>query len=169
MAGADLPGTKKKTYTVRCVVEGRQFQQTLTSRKLADSFRSEMLTAVNDGRALRPARGRLGSLRLVGSTQRLSSVWSEATGGREDSGPKHRSGAGTRIVPTHAELVQLLRHHIDSFGVDARGHLFTAEWAGHSVHVLLKVYAKCLYGQEDAAKERIAQALGEDPGAARGP
>lgn len=35
-----------------------------------------------------------------------------------------------------------------------------AEWAGHSVHVLLKVYAKCIDGQEDVARRRIADALG---------
>jgi integrase len=35
-----------------------------------------------------------------------------------------------------------------------------AEWAGHSVAVLLRVYAKCLAGQEDAARHRIALALG---------
>lgn len=34
-----------------------------------------------------------------------------------------------------------------------------AEWAGHSVHVLLKVYAKCILGQEDAARLRIEAAL----------
>lgn len=34
-----------------------------------------------------------------------------------------------------------------------------AEWAGHSVHVLLKVYAKCIDGQDEAARRRIAQAL----------
>ena len=34
-----------------------------------------------------------------------------------------------------------------------------AEWAGHSVHVLLKVYAKCVYGQEEASRLRIAAAL----------
>jgi integrase len=34
-----------------------------------------------------------------------------------------------------------------------------AEWAGHSVHVLLKVYAKCIEGQDDAARRRIADAL----------
>ncbi len=34
-----------------------------------------------------------------------------------------------------------------------------AEWAGHSVAVLLQVYAKCLVGQEDAARRRIEQAL----------
>ena len=37
-----------------------------------------------------------------------------------------------------------------------------AEWAGHSVAVLLQVYAKCLAGQEDTARRRIAAALGDD-------
>ena len=36
-----------------------------------------------------------------------------------------------------------------------------AEWAGHSVNVLLKVYAKCIEGQDQAARRRIAEALGE--------
>ena len=35
-----------------------------------------------------------------------------------------------------------------------------AEWAGHSVNVLLKVYAKCIDGQEHLARRRIADALG---------
>ena len=35
-----------------------------------------------------------------------------------------------------------------------------AEWAGHSVNVLLKVYAKCVDGQDEAAKARIEAALG---------
>ena len=34
-----------------------------------------------------------------------------------------------------------------------------AEWAGHSLAVLLQIYAKCIAGQEDAARRRIAQAL----------
>jgi hypothetical protein len=34
-----------------------------------------------------------------------------------------------------------------------------AEWAGHSVHVLMRVYAKCVYGQEEAARRRIEAAL----------
>lgn len=33
-----------------------------------------------------------------------------------------------------------------------------AEWAGYSVNVLLRVYAKCVYGQEEAAKVRILNA-----------
>ena len=37
-----------------------------------------------------------------------------------------------------------------------------AEWAGHSVHVLMKVYAKCVYGQDEEARRRIERVLVED-------
>jgi hypothetical protein len=33
-----------------------------------------------------------------------------------------------------------------------------AEWAGHSVDVLLRVYAKCISGQQHDAKRRIEEA-----------
>jgi integrase len=36
-----------------------------------------------------------------------------------------------------------------------------AEWAGHSVEMLLRVYAKCLDGQDEIAKRRITAALHE--------
>jgi integrase len=39
-----------------------------------------------------------------------------------------------------------------------------AEWAGHSVEVLLKVYAKTLDGQQDEARRRIMGALGHRDG-----
>jgi integrase len=35
-----------------------------------------------------------------------------------------------------------------------------AEWAGHSVEVLLKLYAKCLDGQDEVARRRVLDALG---------
>ncbi len=38
-----------------------------------------------------------------------------------------------------------------------------AEWAGHSVAILLRVYAKCIDGQDQVAKRRIEEALC-DPG-----
>ena len=34
-----------------------------------------------------------------------------------------------------------------------------AEWAGHGVDVLLRIYAKCVEGQDEVAKRRIAAAL----------
>jgi integrase len=37
-----------------------------------------------------------------------------------------------------------------------------AAWAGHSVDVLLRVYAKCIAGQDDIARRRIEEALRSD-------
>lgn len=34
-----------------------------------------------------------------------------------------------------------------------------AEWAGHSVNVLLRVYAACVVGQDEGARQRVQQAL----------
>jgi len=34
-----------------------------------------------------------------------------------------------------------------------------AVWAGHSVDVLLRVYAKCIAGQEDVLRRRVEEAL----------
>jgi len=42
-----------------------------------------------------------------------------------------------------------------------------AEWAGHSVEVLLRIYAKCIDGQHEIAKRRIAEALRDDDSAAQ--
>jgi len=39
-----------------------------------------------------------------------------------------------------------------------------AEWAGHSLDVLLRIYAKCLIGQDELARRRIAYALHETNG-----
>jgi len=38
-----------------------------------------------------------------------------------------------------------------------------AEWAGHSVEVLLKIYAKCLDGEAAAVRQRVEEALGHRP------
>ncbi|WP_433556543.1 hypothetical protein ACQPWY_30875 [Pseudonocardia xinjiangensis] len=39
-----------------------------------------------------------------------------------------------------------------------------AQWAGHSVDVLLKVYAKCIDGGDVIARRRVMQALGHSDG-----
>jgi len=44
-----------------------------------------------------------------------------------------------------------------------------AEWAGHSVRVLLMVYAKCIAGQDEIARRRIDAALAADDEAAEAP
>ena len=39
-----------------------------------------------------------------------------------------------------------------------------AEWTGHSLNVLLRIYAKCLVRQDELAKHRINQALRDPTG-----
>lgn len=54
-----------------------------------------------------------------------------------------------------------LRHACLSTWLNAGVHApLVAEWAGHTVEVLLSTYAKCIHGQEAAARQRIAEALG---------
>ena len=54
-----------------------------------------------------------------------------------------------------------LRHACLSTWLNAGVHApLVAQWAGHTVEVLLSTYAKCIYGQEAAARARIAEALG---------
>lgn len=58
-----------------------------------------------------------------------------------------------------------LRHAAVSTWLNATGDpAQVAEWAGHSVNVLMQVYAKCISGRQEAAKRRIYDAtrpLGE--------
>lgn len=131
-------------------------------------------------------------------------------------GPKQREAGEVRPVPCSPELTRLFWEHLEEFGTDPEGRLFTgvrggplatityrrawtwareevlseaearsplakrpydlrhtcvstwlnagvsetlvAQWAGHSVAVLKKVYAKCLVGEEDRAKRQIEEA-----------
>jgi integrase len=86
------------------------------------------------------------------SSSTYTRVWRQA---RQDALSKAQQDSPLAKVPYH------LRHAAVSLWLNA-GVPATqvAEWAGHSLHVLLKVYAKCIDGQEDAARARIALALG---------
>ncbi|TYB71296.1 tyrosine-type recombinase/integrase [Nonomuraea sp. PA05] len=56
-----------------------------------------------------------------------------------------------------------LRHAAVSLWLNAGVHApEVAERAGHSVDVLLKIYAKCIDGQREIANQRIEKALGEE-------
>jgi hypothetical protein len=41
--------------------------------------------------------------------------------------------------------------------------LMWAVWAGHSVEILLKIYAKCLDGSAELLRRRVQAALGHGP------
>jgi integrase len=74
---------------------------------------------------------------------------------------------GTALTPTEyasplARRVYDLRHACVSTWLNGGvPPAQVAEWAGHSVAVLLRVYAKCIDGQDQIAKQRIENALRE--------
>jgi integrase len=58
----------------------------------------------------------------------------------------------TEVASPLAKRPYDLRHAVSTW-LDANvPPTQVAEWAGHSVNVLLRVYAKCVYGQDDVAR-----------------
>jgi len=56
-----------------------------------------------------------------------------------------------------------LRHACVTSWLNATGDpAQVAEWAGHSVNVLLRVYVRCIAGRDEIAKKRIDRALAEE-------
>lgn len=99
----------------------------------------------SDGRLFRTSRGR------PFSASAINSVWSNV---------RTLAFAPTQVVSPLAQTPYDLRHAAVSLWLNA-GVPATevAERAGHSVDVLLKVYAKCIDGQREIANQRIEAAL----------
>ncbi len=163
-----------------------------------------------------PATG-WGRLLIDVSRPEATRQWTDTGDAHEQRGLKHRGRDDVRPVPIPPALVEILRQHINQFGLGPDGRLFqserggvvastaytevwqearklaltpaqvvsplarrpydlrhaavslwlnagvpapeVAERAGHSVDVLLRVYAKCLDGHQKVANRRITDAL----------
>jgi integrase len=71
--------------------------------------------------------------------------------------PEHEyeSSVGRRVHDLrHTCLTTWLNHGIPPAQV--------AEWAGNSVDVLLRVYAKCIHGRDQLNRQRIEDAFRDD-------
>jgi integrase len=100
-----------------------------------------------DGRLLRGARGDRLSEDACGRAWRRARVAALST----------REAASTL-----AKRPYDLRHAAVSTWLNAGVQpTLVAEWAGHSVQVLLRVYAKCIEGQDAQSRKLIDGALGE--------
>jgi integrase len=99
-----------------------------------------------DGRLFRGARGGP----VPGA--RCGDVWREARKRALTPAEVGSPLAGTPYDLRHAAVSTWLNAGVPP--------TLIAEWAGHSVAVLLHAYAKCIVGQDEAARLRIAAALG---------
>jgi integrase len=105
----------------------------------------ETFEVAPDGRLFNTARGH------VVSTTAISQVWAEA---------RTLALTPAQVASPLAARPYDLRHAAVSLWLNAGVPApEVAERAGHSVEVLLRVYAKCLDGGEDTANRRISTAL----------
>ncbi|WP_239676254.1 tyrosine-type recombinase/integrase [Natronosporangium hydrolyticum] len=183
------------------------------------AMRPAEVIALRETDLVPPREGELAELVLNGSNPAVAAGWTDS-GRRGKRQLKHRSVKTTRVVPCVPELWELLRAHLETFGVAPDGRLFrgtrggpvpdsvysrvweqarglalspaevasplagrpydlrhaavsswlnagvdptqVAEWAGNSVNVLLRVYARCVVGRDRVARRRIAEALRPD-------
>lgn len=108
-----------------------------------------------DGRLFVTRRGP-GGVYMAASDRAVSNsaytrVWAKA---RQKALSAPQAASPLARVPYH------LRHAAVSLWLNAGvPPTQVAEWAGHSVHVLMKVYAACLDGQDVAARAKIDAAL----------
>ena len=160
-----------------------------------------------------------GRLTLAKAKPAAGRAWTDSGEVHDDRGLKHRSRKATRLVPIPPELVDLLRGHVERYGVGSDGRLFrsvnnnpihpstysrvwrraralgmppdvqltpllstpydlrhagisvrlyagvppkqVAEWAGHSVEVLQRIYSKVLDGFDDVWFAKIDQVLAQ--------
>ncbi len=99
-----------------------------------------------DGRLFRGERG--GPLPMITYTR----VWREARRLALTEEAQATPLAGRPYDLRHAAVSTWLMAGVDP--------VMVAEWAGHSLSVLMEVYAACLYGQDVVARRRVQEALG---------
>ena len=74
-------------------------------------------------------------------------------------GPPAAGSPARTATPVPCPAGDDLRHAAVSTWLNASGNpAQVAEWAGHSVDVLLRTYAKCIAGQQEEAKRRTLEA-----------
>jgi integrase len=99
--------------------------------------------------------------RLFGSMRTADGDLSDSVYGRVWAGAREAALTAGEASSPLARRPYDLRHAAVSTWLNAGvPPTQVAEWAGHSVAVLLRVDAKCLAGQEEAARRRVGQALG---------
>lgn len=71
-----------------------------------------------------------GRLILEKSRPEVNRRWTDTASAHDERGLKHRPATKTRRVPIPAELVAILRQHIDTFGIASDGRIFSSDRGG---------------------------------------
>jgi integrase len=126
----------------------------------AGSGARRAVSAAPDGASPKPrrrVRGEHDRGRLFGAMRAADGDLSDSVYGRVWSGARVAGLTPAEAASPLARRPYDLRHAAVSTWLNAGvPPTQVAEWAGHSLAVLLRVYAKCIAGQEDAARRRVA-------------
>lgn len=87
---------------------------------------------------------------------------SEPPGGRADNADSQRRAGSDRYVKARSTSSASRSTSFDRDN-DGVGCECAAAWAGHSVEVLLKIYARCLDGGTEALRRKVEAAVGHRP------
>jgi integrase len=162
------PGRKSDSYEVRWVVAGQVRSRSRRTKELAESFLSELRRAARRGDLFDIDTGLPESMLPAAPTITwLDFVQRYRRGGVIGKADSDAFGAARTLAFTPAQVLSpladrpyALRHAALSLWLNAGVPApEVAERAGHSVEVLLRVYAKCLDGGEATSNGRIADAL----------
>jgi integrase len=160
-------GKEVATYHVRWKVGGKLWREGFRTAAQADSFRSALSAAARKGEAFRLLRDHLANFATASDGRLFGGV----RGGELPTITYRRAWIKARQMALNpaeqasplARRLYDLRHACLSTWLN--GGVYptqVAEWAGHGVDVLLRIYAKCVVGQDELAKRRISEALRQD-------
>jgi integrase len=71
--------------------------------------------------------------------QESGTAWTDDGSRGEERGLKHRAESETRPVPVHPDLVEILRHHLNTYGTGVSGRLFVTR-TGRGGHPIAAPY-----------------------------
>lgn len=172
---AGLRGARKTTHYVGWTVAGEPFEEPFGLDAQAESFRSDLLAAARNGKAFYVDAGLPVSMKCAEATMSGYQLACDY-GGRQVATICGDHAARSQRRPRVSRLrAALKRWACNTDHRDEPDQLAwvseVAAWAGHSVDVLLKIYAKCVDGlyraRIDAALGRVTEARNLDAYLAR--
>jgi integrase len=102
-----------------------------------------------------------GWITVDGAAPDAGGAWTDSGAQRQRRQLKHRAVGETRPVPCPPELVDILRKHIDTFGIDESGRIFSGEGGGEVATVtytrLWQRARQCVLGEKQAATSPLAR------------
>jgi len=111
-----VPGTRGNSFKVRWIVAGRRWKRSFRSAALADSFRSELVTATRKGEAFDTETGRPVVAQVAQPTSWYEFACSYVDMKWPDAAGKSRAGIAETLATVTPVLLSERRKHSPAVG-----------------------------------------------------